>query len=105
MDVYDAVYSMKQRSEKADREAAWGEAIGLAVNSFIEDGQYKVLAEDMWARANLLGQITVPPNVGGKILSSYGIKSKPIKSGPNRDKSAYDLSIVLSANEIEESTK
>lgn len=94
IDVYEAVYSMKKQSG-ADREAAIGNAIALAVDSFLEDKVTKVLASDLWARASSLGNVNIPPAVGGKILSAYGIKPHMLRGGKNRDKNEYDLSVFL----------
>lgn len=89
--IYNAIYSMKQDTEKADKAAAIGRAVELAVNSFLEENQVKVLASDMWARASALGSLDVPPSIGGQVLSSYGIPKKQNSNG----KYAYDLSIFL----------
>ena len=89
IDVYDAVYSMKQSSAKADKAAGIGNAMTLAVNSFLEENKTKVFAADIWARASSLGQITVTPIDGGKVLAAYDVPKKQASSG----KYYYDLSV------------
>jgi len=91
VDVYDAVWSMKQRSGKADQEALLGQAMELAINSFVDEKHLEVIAEDMWARASALGKMNVSPVIGGKILSSYGIP----KSQNSKGKYVYDLSVII----------
>jgi len=91
IDVFGAVYSMKKKSEKADKEAALGNAIELAINSFIDENCLKVIASDMWLRASELGKINVAPAEGGKVLASYGIP----KSQNGQGKYIYDLSVVI----------
>lgn len=95
IDVYDAVYSMKQKGEKADKQAAIGKAIELAINSFLEEGKTKVLASDMWARGSTLGKVTVDNVSGGKVLAGYGIEKKQNSKG----KYVYDLSVVTAKEE------
>lgn len=91
IDVYDAVYSMKQSTEKADKAAAIGNAMTLAVNSFLDEGKSKVFASDLWARATQLGQMTVSPIDGGKVLAAYDVPKKQGTGG----KWFYDLSVLL----------
>lgn len=91
IDVYDAVYSMKQKSDKADKDAAIGNAMTLAVNSFIEEGKQQIVASDLWARASSLGGVTVTPEMGGKILSAYEVP----KHQNSKGKYVYDLSVLL----------
>jgi len=86
--VYDAVYSMKQESEKADRLALVGQAIGLAVNYFLDQKKTKVQASDMWAKASAFAGFEVNPVEGGKVLSSY-----EVPKSQSRSKWFYDLSI------------
>ena len=100
VDVYDAVWSMRQSTEKADRSEQLGQAISMAVNSFLAENQVKVMSGDMWARAAALGKISVPPNVGGEILSKYGIT----KSQGSGGKWFYDLTPVME-NEGNEKTE
>lgn len=95
VDVFDAVYSMKQNSERADKEAAIGRAIGLAVNSFLEENHLYVVASDMWARASLLGNMTVTPVSGGKVLTGLGIIGKQSGKRDTKGKIVYDLGIIL----------
>jgi len=91
IDVYEAIYSLKQESRKADKDALLGKAIELAVNSFVEENKTKVEAGELWARATTLGGITVPPTSGGRVLHSYGIEKKLNSKGKN----VYDLSVLL----------
>lgn len=91
IDVYDAVYSMKQKSDKADNEAKIGEAIRLAVVSFLDEGKYLVPASDMWARASSLSNMSVSPESGGRVLSNLGVDKKQNWKG----KYIYNLSIFL----------
>ena len=93
--VYDAVYSMKQESENADKEALVGQAIRMAVNYFLETNQYKVQASNMWLKASELGGITISPNIGGKVLSSLDIP----KTQNSKGKHLYDLSMFNEENE------
>jgi len=91
VDVFDAVYSLKQDSEKADKAAQVGKAISMAVNSFLDENKYKVLASEMWERATQLGGIPITPIAGGKVLSSLEIpKGGQTSSG----KYWYDLSVI-----------
>ena len=90
VDVWDAVYSMKQQNQKSDKQAQIGKAIELAVNSFLDENKVKVQASDMWARASSLGKITVPPNLGGEVLAKYGIEKHQNTQG----KYIYDLTPV-----------
>lgn len=94
IDVYDAVWSMKQASQKADKDAALGEAITMTINSFLEENRTKVLAEDIWARASTLGQMAIPPTMAGKILAGYNIPKRLNSKGKN----VYDLGVIAEAN-------
>ena len=91
IDVYDAVYSMKQGTAKADKEAAVGKAIGLAIEALLDENKTKVLASDIWARASALSNMTITPQVGGKVLAAYGVEKRQNGQG----KRFYDLSIFL----------
>lgn len=90
VDVYDAVYSMKQNSDKSDRVAAIGRAVALAVNAFIDENKKHVPAAEMWQRASELGGIQVSPVEGGKVLASFDIPKRQKSSG----KYEYDLSVL-----------
>jgi len=79
VDVYDAVYSLKQGSDKADKQAKMGKGIELALNYFIEMGESMPVGNDIWRKASELGGIVIPPVVGGKILSQYGLQKVLIK--------------------------
>ena len=96
VDVFDAVYSMKQDSDKADKSAAVGKAIALAVNSFLEENKYKVLASEMWERATKLGGISINPSAGGAVLASYDI---PLGGQTSKGKRWYDLSVIAEAEQ------
>lgn len=91
IDVYDAVYSMKQKSEKADKDAKLGQAITDAIESFLDENRTKVIAEDLWARATSMGNLTVSPAMGGKVLKAYGVEKRQNSKG----KYVYDLGIFL----------
>ena len=91
VDVFDAVYSLKQDSEKADKAAQVGKAVALAVNSFLEENKYKVMASEMWERASQLGGIAVESRQGGRVLSSLEIPKGGQTSG---GKYWYDLSVI-----------
>ena len=91
IDVYDAIYSMKQDTAKADKAAAIGHAVVEAVNSFLDEKRYKVLASDMWERATQLGGIQINPVQGGQVLSSFDIPKAQISTG----KYVYDLTALL----------
>lgn len=86
--VYDAVYSMKQDSERADMQAKIGQAIGKSINFFLEQKKYKVRADMMWAKASELGDTIVNPISGGKVLASL-----EVPKSQNKGKWFYDLSI------------
>jgi hypothetical protein len=94
VDVYDAVFSMKQDSSKSDRTAQVGAAIAQAVNYFLELGQYKVLASEMWAKASEFAGFTISPTEGGKVLSSYDVP----KSQNSKGKWSYHLNIFMENN-------
>jgi hypothetical protein len=97
IDVYDAVYSMKQNGDKADRDAKVGKAVELALNYFLDEKRYKVQGSEIWAKATELGGIEVTPVAGGKVLSAYGIEKKQNSKG----KWIYDLSVLLEVQENE----
>jgi len=93
--VYDAVYSMKQESNRADKDAQIGQSIGMAINFFLENKRYKVQASDMWAKASEFIGFTVNPVEGGKVLSGLEVP----KSQNSKGKYIYDLSIFNEENE------
>lgn len=95
IDVYDAVYSLRRQNEKQDRVELIGKAIGMAVNSFLEENKTKVLSADMWARASTLANFNVDPISGGRVLSSLDIP----KSQDWKGKYYYDLSVFLEKQE------
>ncbi len=90
IDVYDAGYSMKQKSSRKDKEAAVGQAMAEAINSFLGENKTWVQAKDIWARASALGKITISPEVGGKFLASYNVPKKQNSQG----KYEYNLSVL-----------
>lgn len=92
--VYDAVYSMRQESERADKQAQIGHAIGMAINFFLEQKKYKVRSDLMWSKAAELSGIAISPITGGKVLSSL-----EVPKSENRGKWSYDLSIFEKENE------
>ncbi len=93
--VYDAVYSMKQSTEKADREALIGKAMAEAIESFLDENKIKVEASDIWARASNFAGREVTPVEGGKVLAAYSVEKKQGGNG----KRYYDLSIFLKQQE------
>ena len=101
IDVYDAVYSMKQNSDRADHQAAVGKAINMAIEEFLDENVTKVIASDMWKRASLLSNTTINPIDGGKVLASYNIEKKQNSKG----KYIYDLSILIDSDEGHEKSQ
>ncbi len=99
IDVYEAVYSMKQKSEKADKEAALGKAMEFAILSFLDEGKKVVVADELWARAAILGNVTMPPTVGGKIVGAYNIPKHQVTKGKDKGKYEYDLSVFIQEND------
>ncbi len=91
IDVYEAVYSMQQQSEKADKDAAVGKGIQMAVDFFLDEGKIKVMAAELWAKAKELSGIAITPEAGGKVLAAYNIERKQKSGG----KYCYDLSPFL----------
>ena len=96
--VYDAVYSMKQGSEKADKDALVGKAMAQAIESFLEENKTKVMASDMWARASSFAEKEITAVEGGKVLTAYGVEKKQKSNG----KYEYDISIFLKEQEDSE---
>jgi len=92
--VYDAVYSMKQDSDRADKQAQIGHAISEAINYFLEQKKYKVRSDLMWSKATELSGIEINPVSGGKVLASY-----KVPKSENRGKWYYDISIFNEENE------
>ena len=90
MDVFDAVYSMKQESEKADKAAKVGHAIAGAVNYYIDQNLLEVESSKIWSKASELAGFTVSPILGGQVLSSFEIPKRQNYKG----KYLYDLSVL-----------
>ncbi len=95
IEVYDAVNSMKQDSAKADADKAIGKAVSDAVNSFLDDGQTKILQKTFYERVAQYAGKRISSPVIGRVLGAYDTPVKQYRSGPNKDKCYYDISQFL----------
>jgi len=91
IDVYDAVYSMKQDTTKADKEAIIGQAVMEAVGSFLEEKRYQVFTTEMAERATRLSGIQISTIQCGRVLSPLEV---PRPQNP-KGKCLYDLTVFL----------
>jgi len=90
VDVFDAVYSLKQDSEKADKAASVGQAIAGTLNYYLEQNILEVEGAKIWSKASELAGFAVSPVTGGQVLSSFEIPKRQNYKG----KYLYDLSVV-----------
>lgn len=101
IDVYDAVYSMKQQSEKADQDAVIGKAIANALNALLDGGKLEVMVREVEQVAFQQSGLTISPVTIGRILSAYDIPSRVSGKKGTRGKLIYDLSVLLEEEEAE----
>lgn len=94
VDVYEAVYSMKQESKKADPVAKYGEAVTLAINYFLEQEEYYPSRVSFTSKASELSGLNIVTRQISPILASYDIESAYIKQTW-----VYDLTPIRELNE------
>lgn len=91
VNIYEAMYSYKKKSEKAGEMDDIAKALELAINEFVNNGQVEIVSKDLWRRASELGGIPISPVKAGQVLGSYNVPKRQKYGGAY----AYDFSTLV----------
>ncbi len=95
IDIYEAVHSLKKKSEKADAKDDLANAMEKAINNLLGDKVYEPTSTEIWGEIETVLGKPFNHTIAGGILKDWGVTQRQIGTKKNKGQMAYNIGTLL----------